>query len=402
VSCHHTGGLAPFSLVEYDSVVNNMDEMRQAVSNGVMPPWQAVGPHGVFRNDRRLSDADKQTILRWIDGGAKPGNLAKLPPKPEFPTKWAIGTPDAIVSMPEEYTVPASGSIDYQYFQVPTGINEDKWVQAIEIQPGAREVVHHVIVFAYVPPSPNAPRPTPPPPPPAGQPAPPRPAPLFIRNPAQNPPDDPPRLNNDHAPPRMMGTIIGSTAPGTNVVEFPKGTAMRLRAGTILTFQMHYTAKGHEMHDRSSVGFKFASEAPNEEIFASQFLNGAFTIPAGRKDVPVTADLGFGQPIRIWGLLPHTHLRGERWKYEVQQPDGASQVVLDVPNYDFNWQTYYLFDKPLDIPAGGKLVSTAWYDNSTSNKHNPDPTKDVKWGDQTWEEMQYTGILYSIPGRKVR
>jgi hypothetical protein len=402
VGCHHVGGLAPFSLVEYDSVTNNMDEMRQAVANQVMPPWQADGEHGVFRNDRRLSDADRQTILRWIDGGAKPGDLKNLQSKPEFSSKWAIGTPDAIVSMPEEYTVAASGTIDYQYFQVPTGITEDKWVQAIEIQPGAREVVHHVIVFAYVPPQSGAANPTPPAPQPAGQPAAPRPAPLFIRNPAQSPPPDPPRLNSDHAPPRMMGTIIGTTAPGTNVVEFPKGTALRLRAGTIITFQMHYTAKGHEMHDRSSVGFKFASEPPTEEIFASQFLNGAFTIPAGQKDVAVPADIGFGQPIRIWGMLPHTHLRGTRWEYKVQQPDGSSQVVLDVPRYDFNWQTFYLFDKPLEIPAGGKLLSTAWYDNSTSNKHNPDPTKDVKWGDQTWEEMQYTGILYSIPGRKVR
>jgi len=196
--------------------------------------------------------------------------------------------------------------------------------------------------------------------------------------------------------------LIGGTAPGTNVMEFVKGTALRLRAGTILTFQMHYTAKGHEMHDRTSVGFKFASEMPDEEILSSQFVNGSFTIPAGAKDVAVPAEITAGQPVRIWGLLPHTHLRGVRWQYTLEKPDGTSEIILDVPRYDFNWQTYYLFEKPLDIPAGAKIKSMAWYDNSASNKSNPDPSKDVKWGDQTWEEMQYTGFLYSVPSRRLR
>ena len=205
-----------------------------------------------------------------------------------------------------------------------------------------------------------------------------------------------------HAPPRQLGTLIGSTAPGTNVVEFEKGTALRLRAGTVLTFQMHYTAKGHEMHDRTSVGFRFAAEQPEEEILASQFINGSLVIPAGAKDVAVSAAITATQPVRIWGLLPHTHLRGTRWQYKLEKPDGTSEVILDVPRYDFNWQTYYLFDKPLEVPAGGKITSMAWYDNSTSNKHNPDPTKDVKWGDQKWEEMQYTGFLYSVPSRRLK
>jgi len=172
-----------------------------------------------------------------------------------------------------------------------------------------------------------------------------------------------------------------------------------LRAGTVLTFQMHYTAHGHEMKDRSRVGFRFAAEKPQEEIFASQFVNGSFTIPAGQKDVAVPAEITTSQPVRIWGIFPHTHLRGTRWRYTLVKPDSTSEVILDMPHYDFNWQTYYLFDKPLDIPAGAKIMSTAWYDNSATNKHNPDPTKDVQWGDQTWDEMQYTGFLYSVPGR---
>jgi len=398
-SCHRPGGQGPFTLLDYDTAKTKLDEMYDAVKGGVMPPWHADGPHGVFRNDRRLSDTEKETILRWIATGAKPGEMKDLPPKPEFPTSWSIGTPDAVVSMPEDFTIPASGTVEYQYFVMPTNFTEDKWVQAIEIMPGAREVVHHVLVYARTP----APTPTPgaaaPAPRPAGTPAP---QPLFLRVAEQSNTNDSPRLDSLHPPPRNMGVLIGTSVPSTNVMEFPKGTALRLRAGTVLTFQMHYTAKGPEMHDRTKVGFKFAKEMPDEEIFASHFFNGALNLPAGAKDVAVPAEIGVTQPVRIWGLLPHTHLRGTRWQYKLEKPDGTSEVILDVPRYDFNWQTYYLFEKPLEIPAGAKIKSMAWYDNSPTNKSNPDPTKDVKWGDQTWEEMQYTGFLYSVPSRRLK
>jgi len=303
------------------------------------------------------------------------------------------------VAMPDEFMVPASGTIEYQYFEVPTNFTEDKWVQAIEIRPGAREVVHHVLVYAKVPAVPGAaPQPAPTPPP-AGTPALP---PLLIRNRAQLIPPDPPRLDSLHAAPRVLGSLIGTETPGNNVLEFPKGTALRVRAGTVLTFQMHYTAKGHAMNDRTTVGFRFAKESPDEEVFASHFFNGALSIPAGAKDVAVPAEIGFGQPVRIWGMMPHTHLRGTRWQYKLVKPDSTSEVILDVPHYDFNWQTYYMFAKPLEVPAGSKITSMAWYDNSATNKHNPDATKDVKWGDQTWEEMQYTGFYFSVPSRRLR
>jgi hypothetical protein len=398
--CHRPGGIGPFSLMEYDSAKANLDDIHDAVQAGVMPPWHATGPHGVFSNDRRLSDAEKETILRWIATGAKRGDPKDQPPQPVYSSAWTIGTPDAVVSMPEDFSVPAAGTVEYQYFQVPTNFTEDKWVQAIEIMPGAREVVHHVLVFAAQP----APA-TPSAPPPAATPgATPgtRPAPLFIRLRDQNFMPDGPRTDTLHPPPRNMGSLIGTETPGNNIMVFPKGAALRIRAGTLITFQMHYTAHGHEMKDRTKIGFKFASAPPDEEIFASHFFNGGLSLPAGAKDVQVPADLGFGQPVRIWGMMPHTHLRGTRWQYTLIKPDSSTEIVLDVPRYDFNWQTYYMFAKPLDIAAGSRLHAVAWYDNSPTNKNNPDPTKEVKWGDQTWEEMQYTGFLYSIPGRKVK
>ncbi len=385
-TCHRPGGLGPFSLMDYDGAKANAGEMREAVASGIMPPWHAEGTHGVFSNDRRLSAIEKQTILRWVDTGARQGDLTALPPKPVYADGWEIGKPDAIVTMAEAFTVPARGTVEYQYFEIPTNFTEDRWIQAIEFMPGAREVVHHVLVYAKSPPV-------------AGirgtrQP--------FKGKPEYETPPDPPRVDSAHPPPRHLGTLIGGTAPGTNVMRFREGTALHLRAGTVLTFQMHYTAHGHETPDRTSVGFRFASGAPEEEIRMSAFINGRFVLPAGKKDVAVTTELEPTETIRIWGLLPHTHLRGTGWKYTLERPDGTSEVVLDVPRYDFNWQTYYFFAKPLEMPAGTRLVSTAWYDNSATNPSNPDASKDVRWGDQTWEEMQYTGFLYSVPSNGPR
>lgn len=398
-TCHHTGGLGPFSLIDFDSVKAHAGEIREAVATAQMPPWHATGAHGVFSNDRRLSETDKSVILRWIDAGTPAGELRKLPPKPVYATKWEIGKPDLVVSMPQPFTVPASGKIEYQYFEAPVTITEDTWIQSIEILPGSQDVVHHVIVFARVPEAPSTapiggsaktPAPT------TGA------KPVFLRRREWGVLEEPARVDPNNVPPGQLGAVLGTTAPGTNVMIFPEGTALRLRKGTVLTFQMHYTAHGHETTDRTSVGFRFAKGAPSEEMFISAFLNGAFTIPAGAKNVEVPSEIGVTEPVKIWGLLPHTHVRGTRWQYQLGKPDGSSEIVLDVPNYDFNWQTYYLFAKPLEMPAGSILSSRAWYDNSATNPHNPDATKDVKWGDQTWEEMQYTGFLYTLPNRRLK
>ena len=397
-TCHRPGGLGPFSLLEYSAVKAHRNEIRTAVESGYMPPWHAEGPRGTFRNDRRLAEDDKATLLRWLDAGARKGSLRALPPTPVYPSSWELGTPDAVVSMTEDYMVPASGTVEYQYFEIPTGFTEDKWIQAIEFMPGAREVVHHVLVYAKVP-APTNPAPAPAAPA-AGSPAPPQAPPLFLDKPEYETPPDPPRIDSLHLPPRRLGTLIGGTAPGTNVMIFPAGTALRLRAGTVLTFQMHYTARGHAMNDRTSVGFRFAAAPPEEEIRMSAFINGAFTLPAGAKDIAVRSELEPTETVKIWGLLPHTHLRGTRWQYTLQKPDGTSEMILDIPRYDFDWQTYYFFATPLEITAGSKLKSVAWYDNSTSNRSKLDATKDVRWGDQTWEEMQYTAFLYSVNSRR--
>ena len=408
VTCHRPGGIGPFSMLNFDTVAGRLKDIADVLHEGKMPPWHAVAPPGTFRNERRITDAEKRTILRWIATGAPLGDPARMPPAPSFPTGWEIGTPDAVITMTEAFHVPARGTVEYMYFQVPTNFTEDKWVEAIEIMPGARDVVHHVLVYARPPegPPPNATATNPGAPAavvPAGTPAAARPAPVrpvFVQD-SNARLDDSPRKDTLHAPPRRMGALIGSTAVGTNVLTLPEGTALRIRAGSILTFQMHYTAKGHERMDRTAIGFRFAKQPPAEQIIASAFFNGQFTLPPGANDVMVPSTLGVNEPIKIYGLLPHTHLRGKRWQYTLVRPDGSSEVILDVPKYDFNWQTYYLFAKPLEIPAGARIIARAWYDNSAENENNPDPAATVHWGDQTWEEMQYTGILYSVNSRRL-
>jgi hypothetical protein len=413
-TCHRAGEIGPMPLVTYEDARPYAGDMRDQVMAGHMPPWHADPAfNGKFLNERRLSDADKQTIARWATGGAPRGDMKDMPKLPEFPTGWTIGTPDAVFPMPETFEVPANGTIEYQYFEVPTNFTEDKWVQAIEIRPGARAVVHHVLVYNREPAGPNTrpaalvPR--------ADQGIPPTPAqaaqlaaaaaargvpvPPGLAAPAGPPPTPPPASAGAVIKSKSMpqtGRLIATTAPGTNAMTFKPGTAMLIKAGAVLVFQVHYTVSGEPAKDRSSVGMVFAKAEPADEMRAAQFVNGRFVIPAGAADFKVDSEVGFSQDVRIWGMFPHTHLRGKRWEYTLVYPDGRTEKILSVPTYDFNWQTYYMFVEPLAVPKGAKILASAWYDNSTANKSNPDPKSDVRWGDQTWEEMQYTGLMYTV------
>jgi hypothetical protein len=185
-------------------------------------------------------------------------------------------------------------------------------------------------------------------------------------------------------------------APGTPPTVFAPGTGLLLKAGTVLTFQIHYTATGKVTPDQSMVGFKFAKDRPAVEVRTNAMMNPRFMIPAGAENHSVEAGVSFVEDVTIYGLIPHTHLRGKSWQHTMTWPDGRTETILAVPKYDFNWQTEYVFATPLRVPKGSVMKSVAVYDNSKSNKSNPDSTKDVYWGDQTWEEMQYTGITFSI------
>ncbi|HET9266815.1 MAG TPA: hypothetical protein VFO31_01575 [Vicinamibacterales bacterium] len=378
-TCHRPGEIAPMSLLTYEDARPWAKAIRDEISEKNMPPWHADAPAGTFHNERLLSDGDRATLIAWANGGAPRGDPALMPPTPVFPEGWAAGKPDVVFEMPEDYKLPADGTIEYEYFYIPTSFTEPKWVKSIEIRPGNREVVHHVLLYYRAKPDMQRT--------------------AVLRPNADNsatpqrrvPGTRPQRADLKDLPQRLLATY----APGTNVQVAPAGTAFRLEPGGVIELQMHYTTIGEPTTDRTKVGLIFANEPSPRELRASQFINGVFTLPAGAADVAVSTDVEFLQDSTVWALLPHTHLRGKKWEYKLVLPTGETRAILSVPRYDFNWQTYYMFKEPLNVPKGAKIVSTAWYDNSAGNKSNPDPKVDVKWGDQTWEEMQYTGILFS-------
>jgi hypothetical protein len=394
--CHRPGQIAPMSLLSYAEARPWVRSIGLQVSRGTMPPWHADPAHGEFINDRRLSGAEKDTILKWVNAGAPEGNPADLPARPSYPSGWTIGQPDAVFAMQEDYPVPARGTVEYKYFEVPTGFTEDKWIQAFEVRPGTPSLVHHVIVFTKAPQRPRSAEPQP-------EARGPRPAPPFRFGPDMDEPRDEKveaakrAPNNDRpAPEGGMGSFVGGFAPGQSIRVFQPGTAVRLPAGSTLIFQMHYTATGTAATDRSSVGIIFAKEPPKQEVIVAALVNGNFTIPAGASNVRVDAEMTMERDLTVWSLMPHTHVRGRRWEIKATYPDGRTEMVLAVPNYDFNWQTDYVFKQPLKLPKGTKITTSAWYDNSVANKTNPDPTIDVHWGEQTWQEMQFTAFAFTI------
>ena len=372
VGCHRPGEIGPMALRTYDEVRPWARAIERQVSARTMPPWHADAPHGTFENERGLTQAEIDTIATWAKNDAPRGDPKDGPAPPTFSDGWTIGTPDLIVSMPQPYAVPARGTVDYQYFEAPVPLTEDKWIEAMEVRPGARSVVHHVIVYERESTPTQRSR--------------------FVQQ-------DPkiavtPRRPDEQ--PRQLGYQLAAVATGTEPSVFRAGTARLLKAGSTLTFQVHYTTNGTAVTDQTRIGFRFAKRPPEHELRSFNMINGSFVIPPGAADYRVEAGARFLEDVTLYAMLPHTHLRGRRWEYTLTYPDGRSERLFSVPKYDFAWQTDYTFREPRRIPKGTTLTGVAWYDNSPANRVNPDPNAEVRWGDQTWEEMQFTAVLVSV------
>ncbi len=417
VSCHRDGEMAPMSLMTYTDARPWAKAIRKNVVERVMPPWHADPGHGAFSNARRLSQTEIETLVAWVDQGAPQGKPADLPPAPSFPDGWDIGVPDAVFAMTEEFDVPADGVVEYQYFTVQPNFTEDRWIQAAEIKAGNRELVHHVIVFVDEP---------------AGSPsrapgikmipsAPARAAATDATAPATASAPATTSVPATATPPatatapaaatatatatgaaaprrqaRPLGRLLVGQAPGARPAVFPAGSAKRMRAGSTLTFQMHYTPNGTAGKDRTRVGLIFAKQPPASEIRSVGVMNTRFVIPAGEANHQVTSQAEFTEDAKLWSFFPHMHVRGKSFEYRIVRPDGSSQILLSVPKYDFNWQGEYVLAEPISVPKGTRLECTAFFDNSKANVANPDATKDVRWGDQTWEEMMIGWTTFSV------
>jgi hypothetical protein len=349
--CHRPTGVAPMSLMSYKEVRPWARAVKERVVDRSMPPWFADPKHGEFANNPSLSQDEVNTIVSWVDAGAPKGDDNDLPPAPKFTEGWEIGKPDLVLSMKEEQAVPADGVIPYLYIRIPTNFTEDRWVQAVEIKPGDPRVVHHVIA--------------------------------MLEDSQRN---------------RIGG--LGGITPNKRAVISPPGSARLIKAGAVILLQMHYTTMGEATKDRTSVGLIFAKERPKIILQGGNAMNTSFVIPAGSPDHEVRASKSFNEDSYLYSMMPHMHVRGKDFTYTAVYPDGRSEVVLSVPKYNFEWQLDYELKKPLFLPKGSRLDCVAHFDNSTKNKFNPDPTKDVRWGDQTWEEMMigwYTTVRHLDP-----
>jgi len=345
VECHRPTMFAPMSLITFDEARPWARSIRQRVAARTMPPWGADPAHGVFKNDPRLSEKEVNTILAWVDAGAPKGDDRDLPVVPKFAEGWSIGKPDVVFTMTEDFQIPATGVVEYQYLRLPTSITEDKWIQAIEIKPQARAHVHHVLAYTQ----------------PTGSP-----------------------LNENGA---LGPGSIGGVTPNKPGVVFEPGIGRLLTANSDIVLQMHYTTNGEPTTDRTQVGIVFAKEAPKMQQRGGSVTQPRFVIPAGAPAHEVRGSRLLAADTLITSFTPHMHVRGKSMTYIATFPDGTTETLLSVPKYDFNWQISYELAKPRLFPKGTQIEVIAHYDNSPSNKFNPDPTKDVRWGDQTWEEM---------------
>jgi Domain of unknown function (DUF3471)/Copper type II ascorbate-dependent monooxygenase, C-terminal domain len=388
--CHRPNELAPMSLLTFKDARPWARSIKEKVVAGQMPPWHADPHYGQFSNDRRLSQQEIDTIVAWVDQGAKEGNPKDLPSAPSFPEGWKIGKPDVVLSMPEEYTLEANGSDEYINFEMPTSFKEDVWIRAAEIHPGNKKVVHHVIAFIQTPQFQTQWKAT------HGKPSAQS---IFYQDGTLTRTKlDAPVYDDGCSAPNGgfargsgqegLGLPLCFYTPGKDLDIFPPGTAKSIPAGSNIVIQVHYSkTTGKVEKDRSSVGLFFAKAPPERMITSFGVINHYFKIPPGDDNHEVKACYTFSRDVELFTFLPHMHVRGKDMKYEAVYPDGKRETVLFVPHYNFNWQTLYKLDKPLALPKGTKLIVTAHYDNSERNKYNPDPTKTVRFGDPTYDEM---------------
>jgi peroxiredoxin len=358
VECHREGEIAPFALTDYDEVAGWAETIEEVVRDERMPPWHASEKYGQFENDRSMPAEEKEAIYAWVRAGAPEGDRKDLPKPRTWTAGWQLPRePDFVMPITEKpFRVRAEGELRYQYFQIDPGFADDRWVDAIEIQPGNRAVVHHVLMFAGTQ--------------------------EDVRE----------RDGGSHGYDAIF-------VPGQRVKAYPTGTARRIVAGSQLIFQVHYTPNGSEQFDQSRVGMTFVDPKSVEyEVRTASAVNTELRIPAQDANYRFeSASPRLPADARLLALMPHMHLRGKSFFYEAILPGGERKPLLDVPNYDFNWQTAYRLAEPMDLPAGTRFHCEAHFDNSDANPNNPDPTKTVRWGEQTWDEMMIGYYDYVVP-----
>jgi mono/diheme cytochrome c family protein len=370
VTCHRPGEAAPFSLISYDDARKKGKLMAKVTASRYMPPWHAAHGYGDFADERRLTDAQIATIGDWVKAGMPEGDPAKMPTLPQFPSGWHLGTPDLVVQMPAAFELPASGPDIYRNFVVPTHLTEDKWVRAVEFRPSARKAVHHVL-YAY-----DA----------SGAAA---------------------RRDGKDGKPGFggMGTAgvggasgasgpLGGWAVGATPVFMPAGVALPLPKGSDIILQMHFHLTGKPETEQATLGIYFAAQPPERKLWSIQVpalfgFGSGIDVPPGDKNYVI--DDSFTLPVDMKALTvgAHAHYLAKEMKATATLPDGSTQPLLWIQDWDFNWQDRYVYKSPVMLPKGTRIDVHLSYDNSADNPHNPNPTSPtrVQWGEQSFDEM---------------
>jgi hypothetical protein len=355
--CHRPGEIGPMPLVTYQQTRPWAKAMRDAVVRRKMPPWPINPNYGHFSNDRSLTSEQIGLLTAWADNGAPEGNPADAPKPRTWADGWNIPTPDAVLEMPYNFEMPAAGRVEYQYIVIPTGFTEDKWVQMAEVRPSDRTITHH--------------------------------AQIFIREKgskwlADQKPGIPLGLANSSG---MGSEILTIYTPGMVPDVYEPGRAKLIPVGSDLVFQMHYTATGKPGKDRTRLGLVFAKEPPKERIYTVYGVNTFISIPPGDPNYKAETVIPISEEMTMLTLFPHMHLRGKAFQYELIYPNGETETLLKLDQWSLNWQLSYKLARPIALKPGMKVKVTGWWDNSPNNPANPDPTKKVTWGEQSWEEM---------------
>jgi hypothetical protein len=347
--CHTEGGIGPFAMSSHGKVEGWSEMIREVVLTRQMPPWQADPHHGEFSNGRSLTPAEQATLVHWIDAGSPRGDGPDpLAGREAANARWTLGEPDVVLDIGEQL-VPAEGILDYRYVMVDSPFSETTWIRAVDVKPGNPRVLHHVIAT------------------------------IYIKD-----------ANGEWSEPKHLAGY----APGMGVSQCPPGSGIPIPAGASIRFQLHYTVSGREETDSSQLGLYVAREPVEKEFHTEVVLHRRFRIPSGTMEHEERKENGIDRDVLLYAMNPHMHFRGKSMRYDAHYPDGRVETLLSVPNYNFNWQRDYELAEPKRLPAGTKIVVSAAWDNSALNLHNPDPAREVGWGEQSFDEMFFASYRF--------
>ena len=379
VTCHRPGEIGPFSLISYDDVAPRGAKIAEVTASRVMPPWQPAHGFGEFAGERRLSDEQIALIGAWVEQGMQRGDPARAPRLPQFPDGWLLGEPDLVLEMPAAFEVPAHAHDVYRNFVLPTGLNDDRWVRAVELRPSARAAAHHAL-FAYVKPGSFA---------------------------ARDGADGQPGFGGSMAVgfvPGQGGGSLGGWAVGGRGMVLPEGLALPLPAATDFLLQMHFHSMGEAVEERARVGLYFAPGPPGKALASLELpalfgFGAGIDVAAGESSYVIRDTFTLPADVLVHSAWAHAHYLGKEMKVEATLPNASTMPLLWIPNWDFNWQEFYVYRQPVMLPKGTRVDATIRYDNSAGNRRNPhDPPQRVRWGLRSADEMGTVGFLMEIVG----